>query len=65
MKKYKYFISFTANDLVITGNTEYYTKNQIKSIEDIHKIEDKLIENFKLKNCKVLNYKLLDVEIGG
>ena len=63
MKKYKYFISFTANGMSITGNSEYVTKNQIKSIKDIHKVEEGLIKEFKLSDCKLLNYKLLDIEV--
>ncbi len=63
MKKYKYFISFTANGMSITGNSEYVTKNQIKSIKDVHKVEDGLIKEFNLSDCKLLNYKLLDIEV--
>ncbi|WP_435309640.1 hypothetical protein [Sebaldella termitidis] len=63
MKKYKYFISFTANGMSITGNSEYVTKNQIKSIKDIHKVEEGLIKEFNLSDCKLLNYKLLDIEV--
>ena len=63
MEKYKYFISFTANGMLITGNSEYITKNQIKSIKDIRKVEEGLIKEFKLSDCKLLNYKLLDIEV--
>lgn len=63
MKKYKYFIVFTANGLSMTGNTEYTTNEQIKSIADIHKIEDKLVKSFNLESCKLLNYKLLNIEV--
>lgn len=62
MKKYKYFISFTANGMSITGNSEYITKNQIKSIKDIHKVEEGLVKEFNLSDCKLLNYKLLDIQ---
>ena len=63
MNKYKYFISFTANGMSITGNSEYITKDQIKSIKDIRKVEEGLIKEFKLSDCKLLNYKLLDIEV--
>ena len=63
MKKYKYFISFTANGRSFTGNSEYITKDQIKSIKDIRKVEEGLIKEFKLSDCKLLNYKLLDIEV--
>ena len=63
MKKYKYFISFTANGMSITGNSEYITKNQIKSIKDIRKVEEGLIKEFKLSDCKLLNYKLLNYKL--
>ena len=63
MKKYKYFISFTANGVSIIGNSEYVTKNQIKSIKDIHKVEEGLVKEFNLSDCKLLNYKLLDIEV--
>ena len=52
MKKYKYFIVFIADGLSKTGNAEYTADNQIKSIEDIHKIEDKLVKSFNLESSK-------------
>lgn len=63
MKKYRYFISFTANGMSITGNSEYTSKKQIKSMEDIRRVEEGLIKEFKLSDCKLITYKLLDIEV--
>ena len=63
MKKYKYFISFTANGMSEIGNSECVLDHQIKSIKDIRAIEKALIEGGRLSNCVLITYKLLDIEV--
>ena len=65
MKKYKYFIVYSADSGSMTVTREYRCDKQIKSIHDIRDIEDEILKDRNMKNCQILNFKLLDIEIEG